>query len=152
MPFTGKRMTEPPPGIGDAIPPIKRRKGRVLTGQYNTTPPEDVAATSTIHGMSADKDTSSAERARVWHWEEHTSSRQTEYKKRTVPLQLSDDSDEPDGLPRSLNPTTDTPYSTEYRVCEGAENHRPYDDPEGPIEPRSSRGKVSCCEIAYGQY
>jgi hypothetical protein len=143
MPFTGKRMTEPPPGLSDTPPPTKRRKGRVLTGRYNTIPPDELASTSAGSTTHPGNTSSSTDSPTLWVWKQHTTSRLAEYRKTEVPIELSQDPGEEDKRPEVPNTTTDNVPLNEGHRDEGTDDNRPPDDTEEPTEPRASWGKVS---------
>jgi len=144
MPLTGKRITEPPPSIVDAVLPPKRRKGRVLTGHFNTIPPDYVETTSAMYAATVGNDSSSPDKGTVWQWEEHTTSCQTGYKKRTVPIELTNDPTERDMPPGLRHTTTDSMHSTAYDIHQDTADH--IQDTQAP---RSSRGKVGCDNIHW---
>lgn len=122
MSLSGKRFTEPPEGVANNPPPLKRRRGKNITGRFSTIPPggnTDIPISSNADDASAEG-ASSSNVGRRWEWDETTTSRTTEFRKRTIPIDLSAVSGEPNpdnGKRRAVedpDPGTWDPGPNEY--------------------------------------
>lgn len=157
MPFTGKRHTKPPAGAFDIPPPPKRRKGKALTGRYITTPPvglqnPGISGVGNATGnSSAGEDPPTSTNPKLWVWTPHETTRTSEFRKTTVPIDLSDDSEDSDAVPSNTNTSRPAGPQTEYGAWDRLEDAGlGSDDEVEGIHPRPSGGKV--CDLLDVSY